>query len=75
MTNFAFSQQYDKTLQYIGYFPYYEEEFIIGDPKTLDFLALYGVKDQAYIFFSNNIKNKKNFVKGCCSLRKPIKRQ
>jgi len=46
MTNFAYSQQYDKLFQYIGYFPYYEEEFIQGDPKTFDFLCFYGVKDQ-----------------------------
>lgn len=54
MTNFAYSQQYGKTIQYIGYFPYYEEEFVMGDLAKFDFLTLYGVKDQVKILTSGD---------------------
>lgn len=46
MTNFSYTQQYDKTIQYIGYFPFYDEEFTQGDLKNLDFLSFYALKDE-----------------------------
>lgn len=45
MTNFSYTKQYDKIIQYIGWFPFYDEEFIIGDPKNLDFITFYSLKN------------------------------
>ena len=50
MTNFAYTQQYDKVIQYIGWCPFYDEEFTEGDIEKLDFVNYYAVKDEVQIF-------------------------
>ena len=46
MTNFAYTKQYDKIIQYIGWSPFFDEEFTQGNLKDLDFVTYYAVKDE-----------------------------